>query len=205
VANGLRMIPAGIEEARFKRVDQGWLFAAASPWFIGPTRTYIVDDARKVALAKAVRRAGYLRMFLPVPLLALLMAAMVAEPAMRDPLSPWAWGASAVFFLALLVTFVACEQLMLRGLLRGMPRSAQKIHAGDKLRAHAGAMSSKTLGILATFSLLFAAYDLHQMLTATGAADRFGNGATAAMFALGGGWLLAALIVKTMRRRKESV
>jgi hypothetical protein len=56
-----RLMPIGVEEAHFKRVPEGWLFAAPRPWWLfGPRPTYLLTDTEKPALAARIRLNRYL-------------------------------------------------------------------------------------------------------------------------------------------------
>src|SRR5262249_12517209 len=86
MAMGFRLLPAGLEEAQFKRVPEGWLFTSIGPWVCGPSRTCLVNDAQKPALAARVRRARCRGVVLMLPIMLLLATALVvAPPLMREP------------------------------------------------------------------------------------------------------------------------
>jgi hypothetical protein len=47
-----RLMPDGVEEAYFKRVPEGWVFAAPRPWWLSGSRpTYLLTDTQKPASA----------------------------------------------------------------------------------------------------------------------------------------------------------
>ena len=55
-------LPTGVEEQYFKRVPDGWVFAAARPWWLfGRRPTFLVTDAQKPAIAARLRLNRYLR------------------------------------------------------------------------------------------------------------------------------------------------
>src|SRR5262245_1281120 len=40
----------------FKRVPEGWIFRAPSPWLLGPCRHYLVSDAQRAAIVAFIER-----------------------------------------------------------------------------------------------------------------------------------------------------
>src|SRR5215813_6250412 len=77
-----RLLPAGLEEAQFKRIPEGWLFTTVNPWLFAPRRTYVVSDAQKPAIAARIRHARYLRVPVMFAMMALMVAAIVMNPAL---------------------------------------------------------------------------------------------------------------------------
>ena len=45
----------GLEEVPFKRVSSGYLFQTNNPWFFGPKRRYLVNEAQKAEIAACIR------------------------------------------------------------------------------------------------------------------------------------------------------
>jgi hypothetical protein len=45
----------GLEEVPFKRIAGGYLFQTNNPWFIGPKRRYVVNEAQKAEIAACIR------------------------------------------------------------------------------------------------------------------------------------------------------
>jgi hypothetical protein len=45
----------GLEEVPFKRIAGGYVFQTNNPWFIGPKRRYVVNDAQKAEIAACIR------------------------------------------------------------------------------------------------------------------------------------------------------
>jgi hypothetical protein len=151
MARTFRLLPAGIEEAQFKKVPEGWLFTTVNPWFFAPRRTYLVNDAEKAPIAARVRRTRYIRLMLLVPALALLAATFVMVPA--DIRSSTTWLILGAFTVVLPVAMAVSEHLALRPLLRDMPRSSQKIGSLEMLQRQGQAMS---VTVLVMVTLLFA-------------------------------------------------
>lgn len=141
--------PSGIEESLFKRVPDGWLFAAPRPWPFSPRPIYRVSEARKAALVARLRQAKYLRIFLIILLVVPAVALVVAQPVMLDPASPWGWlllgGLMAIFF----VIGSACDSWILNRPLRGLRPTDARITFGDRLRMQAEAQSLGTHILLA--------------------------------------------------------
>jgi len=153
MARTFRLLPAGIEEAQFKKVPEGWLFTTVNPWFFAPRRTYLATDAQKAPIVARVRRARYIRLMLLVPALAPLAAAFVMVPSSADIHSLTTWLILGAFTVVLLVAMAVSEHLALRPLLRDMPRSSQKIGSLEMLQRQGQAMS---VTVLVMVTLLFA-------------------------------------------------
>jgi hypothetical protein len=144
MAGGFRLMPHGLEEAYFKRVPQGWVFAAPSPWWLfGARPTYLLTDTQKTAVAARVRLNRYLR----APWIAvaagifLLVQRKAAEWLNRD---------SILLFALLWVVAI--------WLLAGLPSAAEKISVTDMLTHQTRAVSVKMLSALGLFFLAGAAF-----------------------------------------------
>ncbi len=152
MASGFRLLPAGLEEAQFKRVPEGWLFTTASPWVFAPRRTYLATDAQKPALAAAVRRGRYARLIVLLPMMLLLVVCFVAFPSLLNPRSLTTWLALGAFIVVFTAIITLSDYLMVRPLLRDLPRSAQKIGFADMMHRQSETLSVKALAI---FSSIF--------------------------------------------------
>jgi hypothetical protein len=161
-------LPAGLEEAQFKRVPEGWLFTTASPWVFARRRTYLASEEQKPALAARVRRGRYIRVLLTVAMLVLLVAAFVAAPSLLrlDSVGTWAWLGG--FVLVFTVVVVESDYLNVRPLLRDLPRSTQRITFGDMARNQAAASSVKALAIFTGIFVFAATTNMLQSLVAGG-------------------------------------
>src|SRR5882724_1540227 len=140
-----RLLPAGLEEGQFKRIPEGWLFTTVNPWLLAPRRTYLVSDAQKPAIAARVRRARFLRVPAMLAMIALMVAAIVMNPALLTMLKTSSlMGALIIGAFGVLTgaAILACDHLAVRSLLRDLPRSSQKIGYVDMMRSQSKAMST---------------------------------------------------------------
>lgn len=153
--------PSGIEESLFKRVPDGWLFAAPRPWPFSHRPIYRVSEAQKAALVTRLRHAKYVRMFIIILLTVPAVALVVAYPVILDPASPWGWIMLAGLMGSFFVVAPACDSRILSRPLRGLRPTEARITFGDRLRMQAEAQSLKTHVLLAVVFLaasLSAAY-----------------------------------------------
>lgn len=151
--NRFQLLPAGLEEAQFKRVPEGWLFTTANPWVFGPRRTYLLSDTQKPALAQRVRRSRYIRLALLVPLILMLAAVFVAFPSSRKAGSYQTWLVWCAFMVLFTGVIGVSDYLTIRPMLRELSRSSQKIALTEMITGQAEAMSVRALAIL---TLIFA-------------------------------------------------
>jgi hypothetical protein len=153
MAGGFRLMPRGLEAAYFKRVPQGWVFAAPRPWWLfGPRPTYLLTDTQKAAVAARVRLNRYLRA--PWIAVAVGLALLVQREA-----PGWLNRDSILLFALLWVVAVnACENLTMRRLVAGLPPAAEKISVTDMLTHQTRGASVKTLTALGLFFLAGAAF-----------------------------------------------
>lgn len=147
-------LPAGLEEAQFKRDGDGWLFTVANPWVIGPRRTYIVNDAQKPALAERVRSGRRMRLAALTPCLALLIAVYIKFPSLLDTHTLNAWLAYGAFSLITAAVILQADYQTLRPLLRDLPRTSRKVKYVDMWRNMSPAMSVKSLAIFTLIMVL---------------------------------------------------
>jgi hypothetical protein len=165
MATGFRLLPAGLEEAQFKRVPEGWLFTTASPWVFAPRRTYLVSEAQKPAIAARVRRGRVIRLILLVPMLLLLAAAFVMVPSLLNFRSVEIWLVLGAFVVVLTTAITVSDYLTVRPLLRDIPRSSQKIRLSDMLGRQGEAMSVRALVILTLIFVIGVAANVFLALT----------------------------------------
>jgi hypothetical protein len=133
------LLPHVLEEAYFKRIPQGWGFAAPRPWWLFvPRPIYPRTDTR-------VRPNRYLR----APWIA--VAAGLIVLVQRE--APGSLNRDSLFLFALLwgVAVNACENLTLRRLVDGLAPTAEKISVTDMLTQQTSAASVKTLTALGLF------------------------------------------------------
>jgi hypothetical protein len=65
----------GLEEAQFKPIAGGYVFQTNNPWFFGPPRRYLVNEAQKVEIAACLRKA--MRRIIPLVCVAALLIPLV--------------------------------------------------------------------------------------------------------------------------------
>jgi hypothetical protein len=153
----IRLVPNGVEEARFKRIPDGWLFTTPNPWVFGPRLTFVVNAKQKPAIAAGVRRSRYLNMILMLATVPLQLAVFLVAPSLTDSRSSAAWLAIGGFVVVFTIVTRTCEHLIIRPLLHGLPRTSQKIRLNDMLRTQSEAMSVKALSIATLYLALLAA------------------------------------------------
>ena len=159
----LRLIPAGVEEAQFKRIPEGWVFSTTNPWGFGRRRSYLVNEAQKIELAARVRRSRYIRLLLLIPLVLLVFAALLLVPQLRSGrLETWLWlGGLVILFTPI---FGVSDYLAVRPLLRDLSRTNQKVRLADMWRTQSEAMSVRALAILTLIFVASAASQTAQAL-----------------------------------------
>lgn len=141
-------LPAGLEAVQFKETPEGWLFTTASPWIFAPRRNYLVSEEQKCALAVRVRLGRAIRLMLVVPALLLLITIYLTFPSLAMADSVASWATFGAFCLILTIIIKLSDYLVVQGLLRGVPRAAQKVRSTDMLRTQSQAISVRALVIL---------------------------------------------------------
>jgi hypothetical protein len=164
-----RLLSAGLEEAQFKRVPEGWLFTTANPLVFAPPRTYLVSDAQKPAIAARVRRSWHIRLILLVLMLLLLISAFIAFPPLLNPRSVEAWLIWGAVVLTFTIANAVSDHLVVGPLLRHVPRSSQ-IGLTEILRRQAEPMSVKALAIFTLTFLVCAMAQTYNAFTSRSAA-----------------------------------
>jgi hypothetical protein len=165
-----RLLPEGFEEAQFKRIPEGWLFATVSPWIFAPRRTYLVSDAQKPAIAARIRCARYLRLAVMLAMMTLMVAVIVMNPTLTAILkTPSLTHALIIgaFGVLTVAAIMACDHLAVRSLLRDLPRSSQKISYADIMRSQSKAMSTTAIATIAALLALCAASQVYLVLTSS--------------------------------------
>jgi hypothetical protein len=190
-----RLVPAGVEEAQFKRVANGWLFTTANPWVFGPRRTYLVTDAQKTVVAERVRRSRYIRLILLVTISLLLALMFVMIPSSLNFRSVEAWLVSGALVALITGAIALSDYLTVRPLLRDIPRSSQKIKVSEMLTRQGKAMSVRALAICTLIFVIATAAQTYQGLTSVrlGALALIGVIASAWLAFVFGGMLIAKL------------
>ena len=165
MAIAFRLLPAGLEEAQFKRVPEGWLFTTASPWVFAPRRTYLVTDAQKPAIAARVRRGRYARLILMIPMLLLLVAIFIMYPSLLDASSLATWLVLVGYIIVFTIIITVSDYLAVRSLLRGLPRSSQKVSFAEMMRRQSETLSVKALAIFIAIFVIAAGASAIEALT----------------------------------------
>src|SRR5260370_39201394 len=163
-----RLLPAGLEEAQFKRIPEGWLFTTASPWIFARRRTYLVSDAQKPALAARVRRGRYIRLILLIPMMLLLGVALIMVPSWLGSRSLELWALLGGFVVVFTIIVIGTDYLNVRPLLRDLSRSSLKITFGDMFRSQGDVMSHGALWIFTLFFIVAAAMNMIQSVASGG-------------------------------------
>jgi hypothetical protein len=196
-----RLLPAGLEEAQFKRMPEGWLFTTVNPWIFAPRRTYLLSDAQKPAIVARVRRARYLRAAVMFAMMTLMVAAIVMHPALVTMIKTSSLMGMLIigaFGVLTGATIVACDHLAVRSLLRDLARSSQKIGYADMMRGQSKAMSKTAIAIFAALLTLSAVGQTYFALTS---AHTQWVGAMAAMACAVLAAMFFGMLVMKMRAR----
>lgn len=135
----------GWDELCFKRVPDGWLFAAPSIW---PRRTYRVTDEQKAELSKPLRR------MMRVQLAAIVVICFVLGTVLegRDGFIYWlSFGVACVVMMALSWAYTS---ISMRPLLSGLVPTQEHITFADRFKLQAAAVPTAVIIIMALFSLV---------------------------------------------------
>ncbi len=202
MTTGFRLLPAGIEEAQFKRVPEGWLFTTPNPWIVGRRRTYLVNDAQKPAIAARVRRARFIRLISIVPMMMWLAAAFIMNPTLLNSPSVDTAIVFGGFIIFMTIAITAADHLTVRSLLRDIPRTAQKITLAEMLRNQAHAMSVKALSIFTLIFIFAAASQAFQSLAPEASVFTAIGAVSFALFAIASSGML---FIKLRKRDRAEI
>jgi hypothetical protein len=147
----------GVEEGRFERVPEGWIFVNWNPWIVGPRWSYSVTDAQKPAIGARLRQCRLARMVLLVVLTAVELVIFLRLPSLHDSHALASWIALAAFVAVFTVATAACESFLLRPLVRDLPRAPRKARRLESLRNQSQAMSLTILAALSSVCALASA------------------------------------------------
>jgi hypothetical protein len=147
----------GVEEGQFERVPEGWLFVSWNPWIVGPRWSYLVSEAQKPAIAACIRHCRLVHVVLVLVLVAVQLVIFLRLPSLRDSHAMAGWIAFAGFVAVFTVSIAACDNFLLRPLIRDLPRAPRKAGRIASLRNQSHAMSSKTLAALSAVCALASA------------------------------------------------
>jgi hypothetical protein len=200
MTTAVRLMPAGVEEAQFKRVTDGWLFTVANPWIIAPRVTYLVSDAQKPAIVERLRRARYVR---PTVMLATMLpigVALFMDPTLLDSFSVKTCMVYGAFVMVVLSAILAADYLTVRPLIRDLPRTSQKISRTDMARSLAATMSPKWIMFQMICCALIAGLSALKWFTSV---SDYGNAISALIFAPLAVVSAGMLIAKLRSRKAE--
>jgi hypothetical protein len=147
----------GMEEGRFERFPQGWIFVNWNPWIVGPRWSYFVGEAQKPAILARLRQCRLVRIAFLLAILPLEVLIFLRFPFLRDSHVLGSWIAFAVFVAVFTVATAASESFLLRPLVRDLPRAPRKARRLEALRNQSHAMSLKILAALSAFCALASA------------------------------------------------
>jgi hypothetical protein len=99
----------GVEEGRFERVPEGWIFVNWNPWIVGSQWSYSGTDAQKPAIGARLRQCRLARMVLLVILTAVELVIFLRLPSLHDSHAAASWIALAAFVAVFTVATAACE------------------------------------------------------------------------------------------------
>lgn len=146
-------LAAQLQSAIFKSVDGGYLYETPSPWLLGPSRRYIVDEAQKaelLAIASDPRRGRRIAFYIAAIIAWTVLVAGVWSLYATHP-QPTALDLLGIAVLTLVPLYIAAVVLLRRHLRRLEPvlRSAVATHARfgrwDRWRATVDALPFRTL------------------------------------------------------------
>ncbi len=149
----------GAEEAAFTQVENGYVYS--NPWFVGPSRHYLVNEAQKVAITERVRQ---LRWVMPVGAISGLLMGLLVEVMVQSMAKPERieWDIRGfVLMLAVAMPIMATAYIYiihkLSPLVAGLPPTRERVMWSDRLKVRAARTSwSWLVGI----GVIFGAYVL---------------------------------------------
>jgi hypothetical protein len=147
----------GAEAAAFRQVENGYIYS--SPWFVGPSRHYLVNEAQKAAITERVRQ---LRWVMPVGaivglFIGFFVVAMILSMVKPDRMT-WdnRWFALMLAAAApIMATAYMYMIYKLRPLVAGLPPTRERVTWSDRLKVRAARTSwSCLLGVGVPFGVL---------------------------------------------------
>jgi hypothetical protein len=144
----------GAEAATFKQMENGYVYS--NPWYIGPSRRYLVNEAQKAAITARMQQ---LRWVMPFGAILGLFAGLIVAAVVQSMVKPgpmvWdiRWFA---LMLAVVAPIMAIAYLFLvrklRPLIAGLPPTRERVTWSDRLKVQAAHTSwSWIVGIGAFF------------------------------------------------------
>ena len=140
----------GMEEMSFKRVPEGWVYAAPKPWIFGSGRYYLLSEGQKAEIAAHLRRMWRF-----------LFAAIIVVVAVAVPISlprfdehPVA-GITLAMLAGLAIGVLSNSYLYraVRPLVAGLEPTTQRITQGEALKIQITAFSRGQLMLFGLLSL----------------------------------------------------
>jgi hypothetical protein len=156
----------GMEETSFKRVPEGWVFGAPSPWPFGSRRYYVLNERQKSEAALRLRRMW--RFFSVAIFVVVAVVVPVTLPGLyQRPLITLA--AEIAVGLAIGLAFNIYLYRTLRPIIAGLEPTTQRITSGEVFDTQAKVFSSRYLMVLGLGSLaMFALSTSRPLLTSDG-------------------------------------
>ena len=132
-----------LEDEAFRQVENGYVFSA--PWFAGPSRRYLVNEAQKMAIAERLRRTRQV-LLLPGVFIAIMFRGAGGFSIANE----------LIFFVAILIVVLASiiaaniyGIYKLRPLLAGLPPTRERgLTWSERLKFRAAGISWSGLVVL---------------------------------------------------------
>jgi hypothetical protein len=171
-----------IADGHFKRAHQGWIFRAPTPWILGPRPHYLVSEEQKAKIEMVLGASTFV-----VWLLSAVTASVVLFSMPSLLLNAPSDGTNALLIFAVCCLILIGQNLfhcfMLRVLLKGSPRTAERITFAQRLETPAAMHSVGRLRFLVMLFLavfLVLSFFLAYQALVVGAWDLFLSLAVAA-------------------------
>ena len=158
-------LPAGIEDAQFKRTPDGWVYTTLSPWIFAPRRSYLVSDEVKPALAARVRRGQYLQMLTILPIILLLGVLFGIYPQILKQALAVQLLAFAAFVVAIVATIALTNYFAVRPIVKDLPRTGGGLRYFEHFSRQGEVLSVKVLALITALFAFGAVSQFHSALT----------------------------------------
>jgi hypothetical protein len=147
------------EESSFKPVAGGYVFQAPHPWLFARSRTYLVNDAERTAIAACIRRRQKLMLVLLAVLFPVMFGLIALLMLVFHLPSPLVITLVSVLILVPLIGIPhLCLVRCLAPLLAGLPRTDQRITWREQFARSADAVPPTVLKVgLASAALMLLA------------------------------------------------
>jgi hypothetical protein len=153
----------GIEEMSFKRVPEGWVYAAPKPWVFGSGRYYLLSESQKAEIASQLRRVW--RVLLAAIIVVVAVAVPISLPRFDEhPVAGLALAMLAGLVIGLLSNTYLCRAI--RPIVAGLQPTTQRITQGEVLKTQVAVFSRGKLMFFGLLSLaMFALASFRPLLT----------------------------------------